>query len=306
MGVYDLLIAGSGPAGLTAGIYAARGGLKTAIITGLYKGGKPALISRIENYSGVIDANGYELTRAMFEQTKASGAGIIEGSVKEYRLGDSPFALVTEGGKEYTARYVILAMGTHNKTLGLPNEEKLTGQGIAYCASCDGRFYKNKVVAVCGGGNTALTDALYLAGIAREVYIVHRRDTFKASDVLVERAKALPNVKMIMDTAVISLEGEPLKAVILQNVKSGKISKLDANGLFVAIGALPNTEGVKGQLELDGQGYIRTDEHLETSIKNVFAAGDIRSTPLRQIVTACGDGAIAAEAAVRKAKGMRL
>lgn len=300
---YDLLVAGGGPAGLTAGIYAARGGLKAAIVTGLYKGGKTSLINKIENYSGVVEIDGFILTSAMHEQAERFGVEFIDNTIVEYRLNETPKKLVLEDGKELTADYIVLATGTHNKKLGIPNEEKLTGQGVCYCATCDGIFFRNKTVAVCGGGNTALTDALYLSNLAKEVYLIHKRNTFKAAEVLVQKAKTNPKIKIIMDSVVDALEGEPLNGIVLKNVVDGTTTKLETDGLFVAVGSLPNSQGVKGQTELDSNGYIVTDVNMETSIKNVFAAGDIRVTPLRQIITACADGAVAGDAAVKDKLG---
>lgn len=296
---YDLLIAGGGPAGLTAGIYAARGGLKTAIVGGLYKGGKTALVKRIENYSGVVDADGFLLTAAMGEQAQRSGVEFIDAVISSFRLDEVPKKLITEEGKELTSRFIILAMGTHNKNLGLPNEEKLTGQGVSYCSGCDGAFFRGKVVAVCGGGNSALTEALYLAKVASKVYLIHKRDKFKAAAVLVNRANEQSNIVTVMESAVQELHGEPLDGITIKNLKSGDLSKLDIKGLFVAVGSLANTDAVKGQVALDEKGYIITDAAMATNVENVYAAGDIRTTPLRQIITACADGAIAADSIVR-------
>lgn len=300
---YDLLIAGGGPAGLTAGIYAARGGLKTGLITGIYRGGKTSLINKIDNYSGMVEVNGFILTSAMREQADRFGVEFIDDTIVEYRLAETPKRLALESGKELTSEYVVLAMGTNNKKLGIPNEEKLTGHGVSYCATCDGIFFKNKVVAVCGGGNSAFTDALYLSNLAKEVYLIHRRKTFKAADVMVQRVQRTSKIKMITESDVTALQGDPLEAITVKNVANGKTSKLAVDGVFVAVGSLPNTESVRGQVKTDNNGYIVTDVHMETSLANVFAAGDIRVTPLRQIITACADGAIAGDAAVKKRLG---
>lgn len=300
---YDVIIAGGGAAGLTAAIYAARGGLKVGIVTGGYIGGRTSLITKIENYSGIVEADGFFLTNAMKNQAEVSGAMFIENSIKTFDLFATPKSVTLESGEQLTAEYIILTMGTNHKVLGIPNESNLVGRGISYCANCDGVFFKNKAVAVCGGGNSALVEALYLSNIASEVYLVHKRSTFKAADILVQKAKRIPKIKIIMDTVVQSAEGDPLQGITLKNTVSGEISRIDISGLFVAVGSLPNTDKVMGQVELDAKGYIITDVNMKTSVKNVFAAGDIRVTPLRQIITACGDGAIAGDAVVKDRLG---
>lgn len=300
---YDVIIAGGGAAGLTAAIYAARGGLKVGIVTGGYIGGRTSLISKIENYSGIVEADGFFLTNAMKNQAEVSGAMFIENAIKTFDLLSNPKSVTLESGERLTSEYIILTMGTNHKTLGIPNESNLVGRGISYCANCDGVFYKNKAVAVCGGGNSALVEALYLSNIASKVYLIHKRNTFKAADILVQKARRTPNISIITDAVVQGAMGDPLSGITLKNVISGEISQIDINGLFVAVGSLPNTDKVKGQVELDDKGYIITDVNMKTSIDNVFAAGDIRVTPLRQIITACGDGAVAGDAAVKDRLG---
>lgn len=300
---YDVIIAGGGAAGLTAAIYAARGGLKVGIVTGGYVGGRTSLISKIENYSGIAETDGFFLTNAMKNQAEVSGAVFIDNTIKSFDLLTTPKSVMLESGEQLSAEYIILTMGTNHKTLGIPNESNLVGRGISYCANCDGVFYKNKAVAVCGGGNSALVEALYLSNIASEVYLIHKRNTFKAVDILVQKAKQKPNIKLIMDSVVQSAEGDPLQSITIKNVLNGETSQINISGLFVAVGSLPNTDKVRGQVALDDNGYIITDVNMKTSVQNVFAAGDIRVTPLRQIITACGDGAIAGDAAVKDRLG---
>jgi thioredoxin reductase (NADPH) len=199
----------------------------------------------------------------------------------------------TEGGEEFSAENIILCMGTKSRKLGLPNEADLIGQGVSYCATCDGFFFRNKTVVVAGGGDTAITDALYLSKIAKKVYLVHRRVAFRAQAALVEKLTNT-NVELVLDSTITELIGEPLKTVVIKNVVTGDEMQIEANGLFVAIGTDPNTSLLAGQIKLDDQGYIITDENMQTSLEGVYAAGDIRMKNLRQVITACADGAIAA------------
>lgn len=294
--LYDIIIIGGGPAGLTAGIYGGRAGKKVALITGIFTGGQAALTAKIENYSGHLDIDGFSLTYTMRQQAERFGVEFIEGSVSAVMLEGETKKVIVDGDNDFLSKTVILAMGTTTRKLGLPNEEALTGQGVSYCATCDGGFFRNKTVIVNGGGDTAVTDALYLENIAKEVYLVHRRKEFRAASVLVERLKN-SSVKTVLESVVQELKGEPLSSVIVKNVVTSELTEIAADGIFIAIGSTPNTQLIKGQVELDGHGYIITDMHMRTSLKGVFAAGDIRVTPLRQIITACSDGAVAAESA---------
>lgn len=299
--MYDLIILGAGPAGLTAGIYAARGGLNAVIVESKAVGGQAALTAEIENYPGFASVSGYELVSLMQAQCEALGVSFVF---------DAPVALSLDGGVKRVdtaysgtleARAVILAMGALPRTLGIERESELMGGGVSYCATCDGAFFRGKPVAVVGGGNTAVEDALYLEKFASEVYLIHRRDALRADAILADRVKN-SGVHIVWDSVVTALEGDKkLQSVTLKNVKSGDTSSLAVNGLFVAVGQKPATEGLTG-VELDG-GYIVTDSEMRTSLPGVFAAGDVRKKTLRQVVTAAADGAVAAESAIKFLNG---
>ncbi len=299
--MYDLIILGAGPAGLTAGIYAARGGLNAVIVESKAVGGQAALTAEIENYPGFASVSGYELVSLMQAQCEALGVSFVF---------DAPVALALEGGVKRVetaysgtleARAVILATGALPRTLGIERESELMGGGVSYCATCDGAFFRGKPVAVVGGGNTAVEDALYLEKFASEVYLIHRRDALRADAILADRVKN-SGVHIVWDSVVTALEGDKkLQSVTLKNVKSGDTSSLAVNGLFVAVGQKPATEGLTG-VELDG-GYIVTDSEMRTSLPGVFAAGDVRKKTLRQVVTAAADGAVAAESAIKFLNG---
>lgn len=299
--MYDLIILGAGPAGLTAGIYAARGGLNAVIVESKAVGGQAALTAEIENYPGFASVSGYELVSLMQAQCEALGVSFVF---------DAPVGLSLEGGVKRVetaysgtleARAVILATGALPRTLGIERESELMGGGVSYCATCDGAFFRGKPVAVVGGGNTAVEDALYLEKFASEVYLIHRRDALRADAILADRVKN-SGVHIVWDSVVTALDGDKkLQSVTLKNVKSGDTSSLAVNGLFVAVGQKPATEGLTG-VELDG-GYIVTDSEMRTSLPGVFAAGDVRKKTLRQVVTAAADGAVAAESAIKFLNG---
>lgn len=299
--MYDLIILGAGPAGLTAGIYAARGGLSAVIVESKAVGGQAALTAEIENYPGFASVSGYELVSLMQAQCEALGVSFVF---------DAPVALALEGDVKRVdtaysgtleARAVILATGALPRTLGIERESELMGGGVSYCATCDGAFFRGKPVAVVGGGNTAVEDALYLEKFASEVYLIHRRDALRADAILADRVKN-SGVHIVWDSVVTALDGDKkLQSVTLKNVKSGDTSSLAVNGLFVAVGQKPATEGLTG-VELDG-GYIVTDSEMRTSLPGVFAAGDVRKKTLRQVVTAAADGAVAAESAIKFLNG---
>lgn len=299
--MYDLIILGAGPAGLTAGIYAARGGLNAVIVESKAVGGQAALTAEIENYPGFSSVSGYELVSLMQAQCEALGVSFVF---------DAPVALALEGDVKRVdtaysgtleARAVVLATGALPRTLGIERESELMGGGVSYCATCDGAFFRGKPVAVVGGGNTAVEDALYLEKFASEVYLIHRRDALRADAILADRVKN-SGVHIVWDSVVTALDGDKkLQSVTLKNVKSGDTSSLAVNGLFVAVGQKPATEGLTG-VELDG-GYIVTDSEMRTSLPGVFAAGDVRKKTLRQVVTAAADGAVAAESAIKFLNG---
>ena len=286
----ELLIVGAGPAGLTAAIYAARAGLKPVVLAGAAPGGQAVESPEIENYPGVGRTDGYTLAARMLSSATEFGAEIVYETALKISLAEKT---VKTESSEYVFRELILATGAAHRHLGIDGEDKFTGRGISYCATCDGGFYRGKNVAVVGGGDSALTEALYLSNIAESVTLIHRRDAYRASPVLVDRIKAQPKIRRL--TGVITALGgnEKLQSVEVATIPSG-IENLAVDALFVAIGGAPNTELVRGQLQLDEDGYIVTDALMRTDRDSVYAVGDVRNTPLRQIVTACADGAVAA------------
>ena len=292
-------IIGGGPAGLAAGIYAARGGARVKLFEELFPGGQIVKTHRVENYPGITGGpDGYALAAALEKHAAEFDLPIVYGSVANLKLteGEKTF---TVNGEPYAADAVILCMGATPRKLGHPDEDRFVGAGISYCATCDGAFYRGKDVAIVGGGDTAVADALYLSGLCNKVYVIHRRDQFRAAGTLVDRVKQAPNVELVLDSTVVGLSGEDrLSAVTVENKFTHETRELPVSGLFVAVGILPRTDLVQDQVALDEGGFIVTDKFMQTSIPGVFAAGDVRDTPLRQVVTACADGAIAATKAV--------
>ncbi|NMA59407.1 MAG: thioredoxin-disulfide reductase [Clostridiales bacterium] len=294
---YDVIIIGGGPAGFTAGIYAARGGLRTILFTGSQPGGQAALTHKIENYSGVVDVEGFTLVSTMMEQAGNFGCEISFASVLDVKLAGEEKVVITDEG-EYITSTVIVATGAKNRRMGLENEESLIGKGISFCATCDGSFFKDRPVAINGGGDSALTEALYLSNICSKVYLIHRRQGFRAAQILVDRVRANKKISLVLDSTVTALNGDPLNSLEVTNKVTGEKQNIAVDALFVAIGNIPNTDIFKGQLDLNEGGYIRTNEKMETNIEGVYAAGDVRITPMRQVITACADGAIAANSAI--------
>lgn len=291
--LYDILIIGGGPAGYTAALYGARSGFRTAVLEKLSPGGQMATTSDVENYPGfpgVVD--GFELGEKMQQGAEQAGAETVYAEVTKVDLAADPKVVETSEGT-YLGRTVIIATGAHPRKLGLPQEENLVNRGISYCATCDGSFYKDKTVVVNGGGNTAVGDALYLAKLARKVYLVHRRDTLRATPIYLQRLKDA-HVEIIWNSVISGLEADKkLTAVDIKNVKTGEVTKLPADGLFVAIGQLPENSLVAGQVATDKAGYIVAGEDTKTSVPGVFAIGDVRTKQVRQIITAAADGAVA-------------
>lgn len=292
-------IIGGGPAGLAAGIYCARGGAKVKLFEEMFPGGQIVKTHKVENYPGISGGpDGYALAAALEKHASEFELPVVYGSVTDLKLMEKEKTF-TVNGEAYAADAVILCMGAGPRKLGHPDEDRFVGAGVSYCATCDGNFYRGRDVAVVGGGDTAVSDALYLAGICRKVYLIHRRDQFRAAVTLVDRVKRAENVELVLDSTVVGFLGEDrLSGVTVENKFSKERRELPVSGLFVAVGILPRTELVQGQIELDEGGFIVTDKYMQTSVPGVFAAGDIRNTPLRQVVTACADGAIAATKAV--------
>lgn len=293
--MYDVLIIGAGPAGLTAGIYTARGGLKTGIIEMGMPGGQAASTEKIENYPGFPEGiGGYELTNKFHQQAQAYGAEFIFDEVQRLELSGSVKKVFTETAT-YEARAVIIAAGSQPRPLGVPGEETFHGRGVSYCATCDGAFFKGKKVVVVGGGDAALEEGTYLTKFADHVTIVHRRTGFRAAQIAVDRARSNPKIRFELDTIVEEILGKDhVEGVRIKNVKTNETKTLPADGIFVYVGTQPNDKFLQGELQVEERGYIVTDHLLRTNIPGVFAAGDIRNTPLRQVATAVGDGALAA------------
>lgn len=295
--MHDLIILGAGPAGLTAGIYGARGGLDTVIIEKKSFGGQAAITPEVENFPGVQNVDGFTLTFTMEQQARSFGVDFVYDEVESVSLEGDVKTVVTKNNGAIQAKTVIIACGAEAKKLGVEGETDLIGKGVSYCATCDGRFFKGKPVAVVGGGNTAVEDALYLSAFAKEVYLIHRRDALRASAVLSDKVKN-SSVKILWDTVIESLSGNPLEKIVVKNVKTNEKTTLDVACVFVAVGQTPSSSLFTDKVAHEN-GYILADENMATNIDGVFVAGDVRKTPLRQIVTACADGAVAAESAIK-------
>ena len=292
--LYDMIVVGGGPGGYTAALYAARAGLDVLVLEKLSAGGQMALTETIDNYPGFPEGiDGFTLAEAMQQQAERFGAHSEYAEVEAMDLTASPKVLQTSAGT-FTAKTVVIATGADPRPLGLADEAALTGRGVAYCAACDGMFYRGKTVVVVGGGNSAAADALLLSRIAKKVILVHRRDALRATKIYHEPLKQAENLEFRWNSAITGLlYGDRLTGVQLKNLNSGEVSNLDCDGLFISVGRTPATELVRGQLELDPGGYILAGETTETSIPGVFAVGDVRTKRLRQVVTAVADGAVA-------------
>lgn len=288
---YDVIVAGGGPAGYTAAMYAARSGYTVAVVEQMSAGGQMATTETVENYPGFDDGiDGYELGERMQRGAERFGAVTVYAEIKSLNLKASPKTVETTAGM-LSAKAVVIATGAKPRLLGVEGERELTGKGVAYCAVCDGMRYKGKVAVVAGGGNSAAADALYLSKICEKVYLVHRRDRLRASKVYTDALKNC-GVEFLFDSRVVALEGDgALGGVMTENVKTGARTKIPCAALFVAVGRQPQTDLVRGQLALDENGYILADETTKTSVDGVFTVGDVRTKPLRQIVTAAADGA---------------
>lgn len=290
--MYDIIIIGSGPAGLSAAIYAQRACLDTIVIekNGI-SGGQVLNTWEVDNYPGFPGVTGFELSRQFREHANKLGARVVQDEVVQVELSGNVKKVVCEE-ETYEARCVILASGAHHRTLEVPGEEELRGAGVSYCATCDGAFFRGRTVAVVSGGDAALEDAIFLARMCEKVYIVHRRDKLRGAKRLQERLQALENIEFVWNSETAAIEGNgQVEALRLRQTQTGEERRLDVDGVFIAVGIAPESELYAGQLELDEQGYIRADESGQTSVPGVFAAGDVRTKALRQILTAASDGA---------------
>ena len=293
--IYDMVIIGGGPGGYTAALYGARSGLDTLILERLSAGGQMALTDQIDNYPGFEDGiDGFSLGEKMLRGAERFGAQTKMAEVRAVRLNGAVKEIETAGGTLY-GRTVILATGATPRALGVAGEQELIGRGVSYCASCDGMFYRGKTVVIVGGGNTAAADAILLSRICEKVFVVHRRDTLRATKIYPEPLMKAENIAYCWNSTVSELlHGDKLTGVKVRNIQTGEETEISCDGLFVCIGREPASELVKGQLELDGAGYIVADESTRTSLPGVYAVGDVRTKAFRQVVTAVGDGATAA------------
>ena len=296
--IYDVIVLGGGAAGYTAAMYAARAGYTAMVIEKMAVGGQLATTDIVENYPGFPDGiDGFTLGMQMQKGAERFGAQTHYGEVLSVQLSEKIKTVVTDS-ETFSAKTVIVATGAMPAELGLPMEKQLTGKGVHYCAHCDGRFYKDKIVLVVGGGNSAVSDALYLSSLSKKVYLVHRRDSLRATKIYHEPLQNAENVEILWNSTVSSfLQDGKLTGVKIKNLKSGEEQELSCAGVFVSIGRKPETALFEGQLVLDEKGYIVADESTETNLEGVFAAGDVRIKPLRQIITAASDGAVAASMA---------
>lgn len=298
--MYDVIIVGAGPAGLSAALYASRGGLKTLVIEKLSHGGQAALTYEVDNYLGFGDTpSGMELTEKMYAHAQRFGAEFKSETVKSIENADDKIKLVRTRKNVYETKSIIFALGAKPKKLGIEGEDEFAGMGVSYCATCDGMFFKDKDAIVVGGGNTAFEDALYLARFCENVALIHRRSEFRAEKSLVDKARANEKIILITDTVTEKIMGDKsVEAIKVKNLQTGEVTKIAASAVFVAVGTSPETALVKDILNLNSGGFIVTDEHMRTSVDGIFAAGDARDTVLRQIITAAADGAVAATSAV--------
>lgn len=295
---FDTIILGGGPAGLSAAIYASRGAVSTAIVDINMLGGQPSNYLELENYPGFQIVGGYDLMEKFEEH--ADKFGVHKFPMQEVKSIDLKSKTIITNEYEFKAKTIIIATGAQPMKLGVPGEKEFVGRGVSYCAVCDGAFYRNKVVAVIGGGNAAVEEAMYLTKFADKVYIIHRRDELRADKIVQERAFKNEKIEFIWNSVVKEIKGDNLvTTAVLENVKTKEVSDLSVNGVFPYIGMTPNVENINGQLQQDARGFVVTDETMATSLEGVFAVGDVRTTPLRQVITAASDGAVGAVYAVK-------
>ncbi len=301
---FDTIILGGGPAGLSAAIYASRGAVSTAIVDLNMLGGQPSNYLELENYPGFQVIGGYDLMEKFEEH--ADKFGVKKFPMQEIQTVDLKSKTIITNEYEFRAKTIIIATGAQPMKLGVPGEKEFVGRGVSYCAVCDGAFYKNKVVAVVGGGNAAVEEAMYLTKFADKVYVIHRRNELRADKIVQERAFKNDKIEFIWDSVVKEIKGDNLvNTAVLENVKTKETSNLSVNGVFPYIGMTPNVENISGQLQQDARGFIVTDETMATSVEGVFAIGDVRTTPLRQVITAAADGAIGAVYAVKYLESLK-
>ena len=302
--IYDMIIVGGGPGGYTAALYAARAGLDVLLVERLSAGGQMNLTGQIDNYPGFPEGvDGFQLSMNMQQQAERFGAKTKYAEVLHLELEGSVKTVQTNEGS-YLAKTVVVSTGANPRQLGVDRENEMIGRGVGYCAHCDGMFYRGKTVAVVGGGNSAVAEAMYLSRIAKEVILIHRRDSLRATQIYLKPLQEASNIRFVWDSEVVELLGEEvLSGVKVKNLKNGEVEVLDVQGLFVSIGRKPATELVKEQLTLDHSGYIMAGENTRASVPGVYAVGDVRTKELRQIVTAVADGAMAVHMAESYLRG---
>ncbi|MEG2915973.1 MAG: thioredoxin-disulfide reductase [Oscillospiraceae bacterium] len=292
--MYDCIIIGAGPAGLTSAIYAARAGHSVVVFEEMIHGGQVASTPEVENYPAIKKISGVEFAMNIYEQATDLGVEVIYDSIISANLLGKVKTVKTSS-KEYEAKTVIIANGAKRRKLGCDGEERLSGMGVSYCATCDGAFYKGKVTAIVGGGNTALEDALFLSNNCKEVHLIHHRDEFRGSQILIDSVVTKENIIIHYDSAVTKIDGErKVENISVQNVKTNDVEIINVSGIFIAVGLEPTNSIFEGQIELDKGGYITASENCHTNVEGVYVAGDTRTKGLRQIITAASDGAIAA------------
>lgn len=297
---YDVVILGGGPAGFSAGIYAARGNVKTAIVDISMMGGQPSNYLELENYPGFDLIGGYDLMEKF--EAHADKFGVEKFPMQEIQKIElnSDIKKIITNDKVFNAKTVIIATGAQPQKLNIAGEKEFVGRGVSYCAVCDGAFYREKTVAVIGGGNAAVEEAIYLTRFANKVYVIHRRDKLRADKIVQERAFKNPKIEFIWNSVATEINGaNNVEKLLIKNVQTNEIKELKVDGVFPYIGFSPNVDLINGQIQQNEQGFIKTDEYLNTSIKGVYAIGDVRETPLRQVITAAADGAIAAVSAIK-------
>ena len=304
--MFDLIIVGAGTAGLSAAIYGVRAGKSVLVLEGAAYGGQIINTPEIENYPGIKKISGFEFATNLYNQAKELGAEIRFEKVLSVQEKNGHKVVVTKD-KEYEAKAVILATGAKNRNLGIEKEQELVGKGVSYCATCDGMFYRGKVVAVNGGGNTAVEDATFLSEYVEKVYVIHRRDSFRADKAEVDRLVAKKNVELVLNSTIKALESDAsgLTGILVVD-KDGKERRIQVDGLFVAIGQAPDNEAFRNEVDLDSKGYISAGEDCSTKTAGIFTAGDCRTKAVRQLATAASDGAVAALAAVNYINGLAL
>lgn len=302
--VYDVIIIGGGPGGLTAGIYASRAKLKTLMLERLMPGGQVAGTDWVENYPGFEEGiGGMDLMQRMEKQARRFGLEIVSAGVEKVRLDGDP-KILTAGGKDYSGRTVIVSTGTDPKLLNVPGEREFKGRGVSYCATCDGPFFQEKDVVVVGGGSSGVQESLYLSRFVKSIHLVEYTDRLNAEKILQERARENPKFTFSLGHEVVSINGEQkVASVTIRDRSSGETKDVPAEGVFIWVGMLPNTGFLRGKVELNDWGYVVTDAEMQASVKGVFAVGDVREKRIRQITTAVSDGTIAAESALKAIEG---